>query len=98
MGAPAMSGAEAPEQEPDFMAKWEKRQEEAVSAAPEAPAATPAPVAMPEAQPEMPVEALETAVEPVQNNSAVVEGPAAQTPASAPENASEGDSAEISLH
>ena len=107
MGAPATSGMEAPDQESgdNFMAKWEKRQGEAASAAPEAPvaapeapAAVPSPVAMPEPQPEMPVEAPETAVEPVQNNSAVVEGSATQTPASAPENASEGDSAEISLH
>ncbi|MDO5451987.1 MAG: TraM recognition domain-containing protein [Candidatus Saccharibacteria bacterium] len=105
--APVMPGMGVPDQgseEENFMSKWQKRQEGAAGvvpaqvAVPEAPIAAAAPQVMPEAQPEMPVGPNETAVEPTQINSAVVEGPAMQTPASVPENASEGNPTEISLH
>ena len=86
----------------DFMDKWKNRQAAAaLESTPMAaePAAAPVePSVVPQAPLEMPPEANTAAVEPVEAPSAVGSQMPVQTPASAPENASEDDPTMISLH
>lgn len=92
--APVVPEATSEGSTDDFMEKWKSRQQAAASTE-MAPVEVPV---SPQPPLEMPSEAPEAAVGPAQTPAAVGDGSEIQTPAQAPENASEDDSTTISLH